>query len=364
MLDRIQLDKLQEIERAFHDVGERLSDPVVLADQEQLRKLAKARSDMEVTVTAYHAFQEVERQLADAQTMRRTETDPELRELAELEVTELEQRLAELEQELTLRLLPKDPYDDKNIIVEVRGGAGGDEANLFAGDLLRMYTRYAEGRGWRVELLYMQEQDLGGIREASFKVSGDGVYSRMKWESGVHRVQRVPVTEAQGRIHTSTATVAVLPEAEEVDIEILPSDLRFDTFRSGGAGGQNVNKVESGVRVTHIPTGLAVACTEERSQLQNKARALELLRARLLDAKIQAAASAHAAERRSQVGTGDRSERIRTYNYPENRVSDHRIKLTLNKLDRIIDGDLDDVIDALIAHDQSLKLAELTTQSA
>ncbi len=362
MLDRIQLDKLQEIERAFHDVGERLSDPVVLADQDQLRKLAKARSDMEITVTAYLAHQEAERQLVDAQAMRRSETDPELRELAELEVAELEQRLAELEQELTLRLLPKDPYDDKNIIVEVRGGAGGDEANLFAGDLLRMYTRYAEGRGWRVELLYMQEQDLGGIREASFKVSGEGVYSRMKWESGVHRVQRVPVTEAQGRIHTSTATVAVLPEAEEVDIEILPSDLRFDTFRSGGAGGQNVNKVESGVRVTHIPSGLAVACTEERSQLQNKARALELLRTRLLDAKIQAAASAHAAERRSQVGTGDRSERIRTYNYPENRVSDHRIKLTLNKLDRIIDGDLDDVLDALIAHDQSMKLAELTTQ--
>jgi peptide chain release factor 1 len=362
MLEPIQLDKLREVERTYHDLGDRLSDPVVLADQEQLRRYAKARADMEVTVEHYHTWQSATQQLADAQEMRRGENDPELREMIELEVAQLTEQIADLEQTITIQLLPKDPLDDRNIIVEIRGGAGGEEASLFAGDLLRMYTRYAETRGWRVEMLYLQEQDLGGIKEASFKINGDGVYSRMKWESGVHRVQRVPVTEAQGRIHTSTATVAVLPEAEEVDIQINPSDLRFDTFRSGGAGGQNVNKVESGVRVTHLPSGLAVACTEERSQLQNKARALELLRTRLLDAKIQEAQSAHAAERRSQVGTGDRSERIRTYNFPENRVSDHRIKLTLNKLDRILNGDLDDVIDALIAADQSEKLAQLTAQ--
>jgi len=362
MLEKIQIDKLHEVERAYHDVGERLGDPVVLSDQEQLRKLAKARSDMEVTVELFHAWQDATKQLADAQAMRRTENDPELREMIELEISELEPKIVDLEKKLTIQLLPRDPNDDKNIIIEIRGGAGGDEAALFAGDLLRMYTRYAEGRGWKTELMYLNEQDLGGVKEASLSVKGDGVYSRMKWESGVHRVQRVPVTEASGRIHTSTATVAVLPEAEEVEFEINPSDLRFDTFRSGGAGGQNVNKVESGVRVTHIPTGLAVACTVERSQLQNKARALELLRTRLYDAKVQEAESAYASERKSQVGTGDRSERIRTYNFPENRVSDHRIKLTLNKLDRILNGDLDEVIEALISADQSEKLQQLTEQ--
>lgn len=364
MLEKIQIDKLHEVERTYHDLGDRLSDPVVLADQEKLRTYAKARSDLESTVELFQAWQDASKQLADAQEMRRAESDPELREMIELELAELAPRIDDLEKKLIIQLLPKDPLDDRNIIVEIRGGAGGEEASLFAGDLLRMYTRYAESRGWKVELLYLQEQDLGGIKEASFMVRGNGVYSRMKWESGVHRVQRVPVTEAQGRIHTSTATVAVLPEAEEVDLEINHSDLRFDTFRSGGAGGQNVNKVESGVRVTYIPTGLAVACTEERSQLQNKARALELLRSRLLDAKIQAAESAYASERKSQIGTGDRSERIRTYNFPENRVSDHRIKLTLNKLDRILNGDLDEVIDALIAADQSEKLAQLTAQPA
>lgn len=363
MLEKIQIDKLHEVERTYHDLGDRLSDPAVLSDQDQLRKYAKARSDMEVTVEFFHAWQAATKQLADAQAMRKGESDPELRELIEAEIEELGPRIEDLEQKLTLQLLPKDPNDDKNIIIELRGGAGGDEANLFAGDLLRMYTRYAEGRGWKVEVMDLQEQDLGGIKEASILVKGDGVYSRMKWESGVHRVQRVPATESQGRIHTSTATVAVLPEAEDVDIEINQADLRWDTFRSGGAGGQNVNKVESGVRVTHIPTGVAVACTVERSQLQNKARALELLRTRLLDAKVQAAESAYASERKSQVGTGDRSERIRTYNFPENRVSDHRIKLTLNKLDRILNGDLDEVIDALISADQSEKLAQLTAQT-
>ncbi|HEY9898198.1 MAG TPA: peptide chain release factor 1, partial [Pantanalinema sp.] len=360
MLEKIQIDKLHEVERTYHDLGERLSDPAVLSDQEQLRKYAKARSDMEVTVEFFHAWQAATQQLADAQAMRKGESDPELRELIEAEIEELAPQIEELERKLTLQLLPRDPNDDKNIIIELRGGAGGDEANLFAGDLLRMYTRYADSRGWKVEVMDLQEQDLGGIKEASLLIKGDGVYSRMKWESGVHRVQRVPATEAQGRIHTSTATVAVLPEAEAVDIEINNADLRWDTFRSGGAGGQNVNKVESGVRVTHVPTGLAVACTVERSQLQNKARALELLRTRLLDAKVQAAESAYASERKSQVGTGDRSERIRTYNFPENRVSDHRIKLTLNKLDRILNGDLDEVIDALISADQSEKLAQLT----
>jgi peptide chain release factor 1 len=364
MLEKLQIDKLHELERTYHELGERLSDPVVLADNARLMKYAKARSDMEQTLEVYQDWQTATKQLEDAQSMRRGETDPELKEMIDLEIAELEPRIDALEKQITIMLLPKDPRDEKDIMIEIRAGAGGEEAALFGSDLMRMYTRYCEGRGWKVELVSMSEADMGGVKEVVLSVKGAAVYSRMKFESGVHRVQRVPATEAQGRIHTSTATVAIMTEAEVVDMEIKEADLRWDTFRSGGAGGQNVNKVESGVRVTHLPTGLAVACTVERSQLQNRARAMDLLRTRLYDMEQARIDAEHAATRKSQVGTGDRSERIRTYNYPENRVSDHRIKLTLNKLDRIIEGDLDELIDALIAADQTAKLAELMGQPA
>lgn len=360
MLGKIQEAKMQEVLRTHAELGDRLGDPRVLGDQDLLRRYAKARADLDEVVDKYGQYQEAVRQLADAEEMRRNESDPELRAMAEAEAEELGTRIETLSQRITVLLLPRDPNDGKDIIVEIRGGAGGDEANLFAADLLRMYTRYADSRGWRVELLNLQEMELGGIKEGVIAIKGDDVYSRMKFESGVHRVQRVPVTEAQGRIHTSTATVAVLPEAEEVDITINQSDLRIDTFRSGGAGGQNVNKVETAVRITHVPTGVVVACQEERSQLQNRHKAMTMLRTKLLAAQQEAADSEYAATRKSQVGTGDRSERIRTYNFPENRVTDHRIKLTLHNLDAILNGDLDPVIDALIAEDQARKLASLT----
>jgi peptide chain release factor 1 len=364
MLEKLQIDKLHELERTYQELGERLSDPVVLGDQARLMKYAKARSDMEHTLEVYQEWQTATKQLEDAVSMRRSENDPELKEMIDLEISELEPRIEALEKQITLMLLPKDPRDEKDIMIEIRAGAGGEEAALFAGDLMRMYTRYCEGRGWKVELVSMSEADMGGVKEVVLSVKGGSVYSRMKFESGVHRVQRVPATEAQGRIHTSTATVAIMTEVEAVDLDIKESDLRWDTFRSGGAGGQNVNKVESGVRVTHIPTGLAVACTVERSQLQNRVRAMDLLRTRLYDAEQAKIDAEHAATRKSQVGSGDRSERIRTYNYPENRVSDHRIKLTLSKLDRIIEGDLDELIDSLISADQTAKLAELMGQPA
>lgn len=358
------IDKLQELERSYHELGEMLADPAVITDQSRFRKLAKARADMEETVETYHTFQEVETQLSQTSTMLRAETDAEMRELIMAEQAELQARHAQLEEQLRILLLPKDPRDDRNIMLEVRAGAGGAEAALFAGELMRMYSRYAEQQGWRAQLLSANESELGGIKEAIMSITGDKVYSRLKFESGVHRVQRVPATEAQGRIHTSTATVAVMPEAEDVDVHVNPADLEIDTFRAGGAGGQNVNKVETAVRITHKPSGIVVACQEERSQLQNREKAMVMLRTKLYDAAMEAQQSAIAADRRSQVGTGDRSERIRTYNFPEGRVTDHRIKLTLHQLGEILNGDLDELIGALVQEDQRTKLDELTAHTA
>ena len=356
-------DKLKEVQRKFHELTELLSDPVVLADNDRLMKYAKARAELEQTVNTYEEYQMVCKQLKEAKGMLQTETDAELREMAQLEVDELTARESALEAELQVLMLPKDPNDDKDVILEIRGGAGGEESSLFAGDLLRMYQRYAANMGWRVEAMSINETDLGGVKEAVLSIKGQNVYRQLKYESGVHRVQRVPATEASGRIHTSTATVAIMPEAEEVDIEINAKDLQIDTFRSGGAGGQNVNKVETAVRITHIPSGVVVACQEERSQLQNRMKAMGYLRARLLQAKEEAAAAERADLRKSQVGTGDRSERIRTYNFPENRVTDHRIKVTLHKLEQILNGDMDELIGALIDADNKLRLEQMTAQT-
>ncbi|MFN3431541.1 MAG: peptide chain release factor 1 [Candidatus Sericytochromatia bacterium] len=356
-------EKLQEVERKFQELTELLSDPVVLSDNDRLTKYAKARADLETTVTMYHEWLAVTKQLKEAKDMLQTESDSEMREMAQMEVDELSARETQLDADLKVALLPKDPNDNKDVILEVRGGAGGEESSLFAGDLLRMYQRYAALKGWKVEAMSLNETDLGGVKEAAISIRGEGVYRQLKYESGVHRVQRVPATEAQGRIHTSTATVAIMPEAEEVDIEIHQKDLKIDTFRSGGAGGQNVNKVETAVRITHIPSGEVVACQEERSQLQNRMKAMNYLRARLLAAKEEKAHAERSELRKSQVGTGDRSERIRTYNFSENRVTDHRIKVTLHKLDAILNGDMDELVGALIHADNQLRLEQMTAQT-
>jgi len=350
------LDKLAELERQFIELEQRLGDPEVLQDPVQLQKVAKAHADLEEIVSRYREYKQVTDELQATRAMLEEQLEPELRELAKEELARLEEREEELRQELRRLLLPKDPNDEKNIIMEIRAGAGGEEAALFAADLFRMYTRYAENRGWRVEMMSASPTELGGFKEVIFMIHGKNAYSRLKYESGVHRVQRVPVTEASGRIHTSTATVAVLPEAEEVDVEIRPEDLRIDVFRSGGHGGQSVNTTDSAVRITHLPTGLVVTCQDERSQLQNKEKALRVLRARLLDMKRRAQEEELAQARRSQVGTGERSERIRTYNFPQGRMTDHRIGLTLYRLDSILEGDLDEVIDALILADQMEQL--------
>lgn len=353
------LDKLQALEDRYLELENLISDPDIIANQSEWQKHAKAHAKLTDIVGKFREYKEVQKGIADAREMLKDKLDKEFHELVQMEFDELRARNEVLEEELRILLLPRDPNDDKNVIIEIRGGAGGDEAALFAGDLFRMYTRYAETQRWKVEVLDANASDLGGIKEVVFSVQGDGAYSRFKYESGVHRVQRVPATEASGRIHTSTVTVAVLPEAEEVDININQNDLRIDTYCASGAGGQYVNKTESAVRITHLPTNTVVQCQDEKSQLKNREKAMRVLRAKLLEL-AQAQQHAEVAEnRKSQVGTGDRSERIRTYNFPQGRVTDHRIGLTLHKLDFILNGDLGELISALITADQSERLQQV-----
>ena len=353
------LNKLQVLEDKYIDLTEKVSDMEIINDQKVWQKYMKEHADLEPIVFKYREYRNVLNNLSESKAILEEESDEDLRELAKMEIAELECQVEPLEAELKILLLPKDPNDEKNVIVEIRGGAGGDEAALFAGNLFRMYSRYAERRRWKIELLSASDTGVGGYKEVSFLIKGKGAYSRLKYESGVHRVQRIPATESGGRIHTSTATVAVLPEVEDVEVEINPNDLRIDVFRASGNGGQCVNTTDSAVRITHLPTGEVVSCQDEKSQLKNKEKALKVLKARLYDKALSEQHDEVAAERRSQVGTGDRSERIRTYNYPQGRVSDHRINLTLYKLDQFLDGDIDEMIDALITEDQTKKMTAI-----
>lgn len=349
-------DKLDAAENRYEELSMKLSDPRVIADQDEYRKLMKEFSGLEEIVLKYREYKKAKKDMAEAKELLEESADRELRELAQGELDEAKARLGTIENELKQLLMPKDPNDNRNVIVEIRGGAGGEEAALFAADLFRMYTRYCERHQWRSEILDIHETEIGGIKEVIFSVEAKGAYSRLKYESGVHRVQRVPVTEAGGRIHTSTVTVAVLPEVDEVDVQIDPNDLQIDTFRASGAGGQHVNRTDSAIRITHIPTGLVVTCQDERSQHKNRDKAMKILRSKLYEMAQRQQESEIAQARRSQVGTGDRSERIRTYNFPQGRVSDHRIGFTLYRIDEIMDGDLDELIEALITADQAQKL--------
>ena len=353
------LDKLAFIENKYDELSVKISDPSIIADQNEWRKLCKEQADLEIIVNAYKEYKNVIQELKDNKEMLAEEKDRDMREMIQEDISSLSAREVELEKEIQILLLPKDPNDEKNVFVEIRAGAGGEEAALFASNLFRMYTRFAEKNRWSVEMMSSNETDIGGFREVVFMVKGNGAYSKMKYESGVHRVQRVPDTESSGRIHTSTATVAVLPEVDEVDIEIRQEDLKIDVFRASGNGGQCVNTTDSAVRMTHLPTGIVVSCQDEKSQIKNKEKALKVLRARLYE---KAEAERHegiAEDRRSQVGTGDRSERIRTYNYPQGRVTDHRIGLTLYKLDTFLDGEIDEILNALITADQAEKMKQM-----
>jgi len=354
-------DKLETVVNRYEQIGEELTHPEIVSNNELFRKLMKEHSELTPIVEKYREYAQAKNTEKEAlELLSESGLDKELKELAEEELKEAKQNIEVFAEELKILLLPKDPNDDKNVIVEIRGGAGGEEAALFAGSLYRMYTMYAESKRFTVELMNANETELGGYKEISFMIEGTGAYSRFKYESGVHRVQRVPDTETQGRIHTSTVTVAVLPEAEEVELEINPADLKIDTFRSSGAGGQHINKTSSAIRVTHIPTGTVVECQDERSQFKNKDKALRILRSRLFDVAQREHDEAIASDRKSQVGTGDRSERIRTYNYPQGRVTDHRIGLTIYKLEQFLNGDIDEVVDALITHyrAEALKASE------
>jgi len=345
--------KLAEVEERYRELTDLLADPAIYADRTKMARYNKERSDLEDVVEAYRNYQKAVTDRDGARELLAEERDEDLREMARSELTALDERIEELTQQLKILLLPKDPYDEKNILLEIRAGTGGEEAALFAGDLFRMYGRYAENRRWGVEVLSSHATGLGGFKEIICRISGGKVYSRLKYESGVHRVQRVPETEAQGRVHTSAVTVAILPEPDEVEIKVPEHELRFDVYRSSGPGGQSVNTTDSAVRVTHLPTGMVVTCQDEKSQHKNKARALMILKARLLDHKRAEQEAEISAARRSQVGSGDRSERIRTYNFPQNRLSDHRINLTIYALDRIVEGELDQVVDPLIAYYQA-----------
>lgn len=353
------LKKLGVLEDTYKDLTEKISDPEIINDQKVWQKYMKEHADLEPIIMKYREYKAVLDSIAESKEILQEESDEELRELAKMELSDMESKVEPLEEELKLLLVPKDPNDEKNVIVEIRGGAGGDEAALFAGDLLRMYSRYAERKGWKVSMLSSNETGVGGYKEVSFMIKGKGAYSRLKYESGVHRVQRIPSTESGGRIHTSTATVAVLPEVEDVEVEINDNDIRIDVFRASGNGGQCVNTTDSAVRITHIPTGEVVSCQDEKSQLKNKEKAMKVLKARLYDRALADQQKEISAERKSQVGTGDRSERIRTYNFPQGRISDHRINLTLYKLDSFLDGDIDEMIDALITVDQTEKMTAI-----
>lgn len=352
-------DKLEDLVRRYEEITNELSEPSVVGDQNRFRKLMKEQSDIQPLVDTYVEYKKCQETIDDSLMMLDEESDEEMREMLKEELSEAKKRVAELEQHMKVLLLPKDPNDDKNVIVEIRAGAGGDEAALFAAEIYRMYAHYAESRRWKVEVMESDEIGIGGMKSVTFMINGQGAYSVMKYESGVHRVQRVPETESGGRIHTSTITVAVMPEAEEVDVQIDEKDIRIDVMRASGNGGQCVNTTDSAVRLTHYPTGIVVYSQTEKSQLQNKAKAFALLRAKLYDIECQKAHDAEAEARRSQIGTGDRSEKIRTYNFPQGRVTDHRINLTLYKLDKIMDGDIQEIIDACIAADQAAKLARM-----
>jgi len=351
------VDKLSEIEKKYTALEAQMSDPKVIGDTSAYQKAAKAHAELRHVVEKYREWKDLEKSIAQTQTLlAESSSDPEMKALAHEELAQLEQREKQVEEELRILLLPRDPNDEKNVVLEIRAGTGGDEATLFAQEMFRMYSRYAESQGWRVEVLSDSVSGVGGLKEVIALVEGQKVYSRLKYESGVHRVQRVPATEQQGRIHTSAITVAVLPEADEVEIEIDPKDIRIDTFCSSGPGGQSVNTTYSAVRITHLPTNTIVSCQDEKSQIKNRAKAMRVLRSRLYEMKLQEQQKQITAERRSQIGSGDRSEKIRTYNFPQNRVTDHRIGLTLHQLDRVMDGKLDDIIAALVAHYQAEKL--------
>jgi peptide chain release factor 1 len=350
------LDRLQEVEDKYEELAERLADPNVWGDQKEYQRLAKAHASLTVIVTAYREYKRVREERASTEELLHEQIDEEMRQLAHAELDALKEREQELEQHLRVLILPSDPNDDKSVLIEIRAGTGGEEAALFAGELLRMYTRFAERRHWKTELMSINETGIGGLKEAVLSIDSKGAYSVLKYESGVHRVQRVPETESGGRIHTSAATVAVMPEAEDVEVEIDPDDLEIDTYRSSSAGGQNVQKNETAIRITHVPSGIVVTCQDERSQLQNKEKAMRMLRSHLLDAEVRRQHEEISETRRSLVGSGDRSDKIRTYNFPQGRVTDHRIGVSLYKIDSFVDGDIQEMIDQLIAADQSERL--------